>query len=53
MRKKKIFECDKCEKQYIEMVVVGCKTCIKKTAPNLTKEELDEIAEIIMRRNKI
>ena len=39
--KKKKFECaDSCEKQYIEMVMLGCRKCIKKTAPAYAVMEL-------------
>lgn len=44
----KIFECEKgCKKQYLEMVVLGCKKCIKKFAPYLTEKQTLEIVKIL------
>ena len=45
---KKIFECkDKCREQYVEMVVFGCKKCIKKVAPKLTKKQIEALEAFI------
>lgn len=45
---KKQFECkDGCKNGYVEMVILGCKKCIKKIAPNLSKKQIEEITKII------
>ena len=51
---KKRFECKpKCEKRYLEMLVYGCKKCIRKTAVKLTKKQIEEISVIKSKKQEL
>lgn len=46
--KKKTFECvPECKNQYLDMVVLSCKDCIKHVQYPLTKEQAIAIGEIL------
>lgn len=49
MKKQKLFECEKmCKEQYLDMVVLSCKKCIKHIAPLLTDKQIKEITKILI-----
>lgn len=48
MAKKKVFECKNgCKNQYLDMVVLSCKDCIKHISIMLTKEQKKQIETIL------
>lgn len=45
---KKKFEClPECDEQYLDMVVLSCKKCIKHIQYPLTRKQAEEIVKII------